>query len=182
MAFPNTQQSQGNGMSFGYQAPSTGNGFTFGVPKPQVPTSFNFGGGNPAISSQNLNLSQMPLLNFGQQAAPISAENLNLSQSPAFDFNVNSIAADAAGMPMNQAGQGITPDTGMGTGDWLNFGVGAAQTLAGIHYQNEANDIAKDTLRLSRDKYNDYLADKQSLDEAGTRRAEAAKANNAGAL
>lgn len=105
-----------------------------------------------------------------QQFTPMNQAN----QMPMFDFLADigtnlGVPPTTTGMP--QSGTLQQPDTGFTSGDYLNFGLGAANTMLGGYLALEQLDQGQQALDLSRDKYENYLAEQSKLDEVGAARA-----------
>lgn len=84
----------------------------------------------------------------------------NAGSNSIFDTLLSSQGAESAGTSQ-----------GFGLADGLNFGLGAAQTLIGMKYQEAALDQNQQALDLSQTKYTDLRNDKAALNAANQERA-----------
>lgn len=154
-----------------YTAPQ--GGFGFGTPQVQAPSFGGFGMQTPQTASLNLsNVNLDPsnsINNFGFQASQPSIDpNNSLGVNPNLMGNVTPTIT-----PQNNSFFGD-----MSGGDLLNFGSGLLQTGIGAYFANKQVDQAQQSLDLSQQKYDDYLADKANMDAVSANRVQTAQANS----
>jgi len=81
-------------------------------------------------------------------APAMTSTDFNFDLTPT-DMETNTFMTNNATVQDPQTAAAM--DTSMGMGDWLNFGLGAANALTGAYFANEEIDLGKDQLALSRE-------------------------------
>ncbi len=158
-----------------YNAGATQSNFGFGAQQSQAPQlfgGFGMGSNTPNPSSFNLSTTNfdpsISMNNFGFQTP-----QANIDPTGSLDFN--STLTDTPQVQA-QGSQGFFGD--MSGGDMFNFGAGLLQTGIGAYFANQQLDQGQQSLDLSQQKYDDYLADKKKLDSVSADRANNAVANS----
>lgn len=138
-------------------------------------------GNNAQINNRNIVQGQFANFMSNKQANPQMSPVVPLDpttgqaylvgyEDPTLNAANQDILGLQGGMTEQMAVDSTTSDTGMGAMGMLNFGLGAAQTLAGIHYQNKALDKQQQSLDLAKDKYTDLRGDRAELQRVNKER------------